>query len=103
MLEGIFVGTSAGNREPWKTGVMKKCKPDTTKQTIDFWQPHYTQALTPDDAQEIVENVTGFFRVLAEWERKAQEDDRLDKQKLVDRDREVPIRGDLVKESVVGG
>jgi len=73
------------------------------QQTIDFWQAHYPQTLTDQDAREIVENVTGFFCILAEWERKAQEDDRLDKQELIDRDREVPIRGDLVKESAVRG
>lgn len=43
--------------------------------TIEFWQPHYRQTLTPEDAREIVENVSGSFGILAEWEAKSQEAD----------------------------
>jgi len=38
-------------------------------QTIAIWQPRATRPLTREDAREIIENVTGFFAVLQEWER----------------------------------
>lgn len=52
---------------------MKERSRNITQQTIDFWQPYYRQELTGEDAREIVENATGFFSILAEWERKNQE------------------------------
>lgn len=71
--------------------------------STDFWQPYYRQELTEEDAKEIIENSAAFFGILAEWERRAQEDDGLEKQELVDRDREVLTRGDLVRDSAFGG
>ena len=44
-------------------------------ETLRVWQPLYDRPLTPEDAREIVQNVTGFFRVLQKWDaedRKAQ-------------------------------
>jgi hypothetical protein len=38
-------------------------------ETIVFWEPRYGRKLTREDAREIAENLTGFFRVLLEWER----------------------------------
>jgi hypothetical protein len=35
--------------------------------TIDLWQPRLRRDLSREDARQIVENVTGFFSVLAEW------------------------------------
>ena len=35
--------------------------------TIETWQPRLDRDLSPEDARQIVENVTGFFSVLAEW------------------------------------
>jgi hypothetical protein len=35
--------------------------------TIEFWQPSAHRNLTREDAREIVENMTGFFRVLRQW------------------------------------
>jgi hypothetical protein len=37
-------------------------------QTIEVWQPRSKRKLTRDDAREIARNMTGFFRVLKEWE-----------------------------------
>jgi hypothetical protein len=71
--------------------------------SIDFWQPCYSQTLTPEDAREIVENITGFFGVLAEWDRTLQEDNRLTGQEPKEKEREVSTRGDLVSDSVFGG
>ncbi len=37
--------------------------------TIETWQPLFDRALSREDARQIVENVTGFLSVLAEWSR----------------------------------
>jgi hypothetical protein len=43
--------------------------PDFLDETLAFWQPRTTRKLTREDAREINENLTGFFRVLMEWSR----------------------------------
>lgn len=43
--------------------------PDFLDQTLEFWQPRTKRKLTREDAREINENLTGFFRVLMEWAR----------------------------------
>ena len=35
--------------------------------THKIWQPHFRHDLTDEGARQILENVTGFFRILAEW------------------------------------
>ncbi len=35
--------------------------------TIETWQPRLDRDLSREDARQIVENVTGFFSVLADW------------------------------------
>jgi hypothetical protein len=35
--------------------------------TRQLWQPRLGRNLSREDARQIVENVTGFFGVLAEW------------------------------------
>ena len=35
--------------------------------TIKMWQPHFDRDLSREDARQIVENVTGFFAIVAEW------------------------------------
>jgi hypothetical protein len=37
----------------------------------EVWQPRLGRDLSPEDAQQIASNVTGFFSVLAEWSRVA--------------------------------
>ena len=37
--------------------------------TIETWQPRFNRNLSQEDAQQIVENVTDFFSILAEWSR----------------------------------
>ncbi len=39
------------------------------ERTIETWQPLFDRALSREDARQIVENVTGFFSILAEWSR----------------------------------
>ncbi len=37
--------------------------------TIETWQSRHDRDLSREDARQIVENVTGFFSILAEWSR----------------------------------
>lgn len=37
-------------------------------QTLKVWQPRTCRQLSPEDARQIVENVTGFFDLLLKWE-----------------------------------
>jgi hypothetical protein len=43
---------------------------DFIEQTIDIWQKRTDRRLTREDGREIIENITGFFTILQEWERK---------------------------------
>jgi hypothetical protein len=52
-----------------------KNQPDIIHQTIIFWCEHTGQDFSQEDARQMVANVAGFFNVLAEWERRAQEED----------------------------
>ena len=40
--------------------------------TLSVFQPRTQRRLAREDAREIVQNLTGFFRVLPEWDRRAQ-------------------------------
>ena len=42
------------------------------EQTIAFWRERTGQEYSQEDARQIVANVSGFFTVLAEWERRAK-------------------------------
>ena len=37
--------------------------------TREVWKPRLERDLSREDARQIVENVTGFFSILAEWSR----------------------------------
>jgi hypothetical protein len=37
------------------------------EETIRFWQPRASRPLTPEDARQMVENITGFFTILHGW------------------------------------
>ncbi|MDL1878402.1 hypothetical protein FBQ85_25055 [Cytophagia bacterium CHB2] len=41
---------------------------DFLRQTASFWQQKTGVAFSQEEARETVENLAGFFRVLAEWE-----------------------------------
>jgi len=47
---------------------LKKTKLDTIAKTVEFWSDRTGETITVEDAREIIENVTGFFRVLSEWD-----------------------------------
>jgi hypothetical protein len=42
---------------------------DFIDQTRAIWQKQTERHLTREDGREIVENMTGFFRILQEWDR----------------------------------
>ena len=49
---------------------------DFLDETITFWQPRAQRTLTHEDAREIVENLTGFFAILREWQEAERAVDR---------------------------
>lgn len=51
---------------------MATIDPAFLDKTIAFWQPRTGRELTHEDACQIIENFTGAFRVLAEWDAKAR-------------------------------
>lgn len=51
---------------------------DIIDQTIAIWQLRAKRELTREDGREIIENMTGFFRILQEWDRV----DRAEKKRL---------------------
>jgi hypothetical protein len=54
-------GSSAGCRTPHES------EEGFLERTLQLWRPRSSQYLTRDDARQVVGNVAGFFRVLAEW------------------------------------
>jgi hypothetical protein len=52
---------------------MQKQTQDIINQTIAFWGERSGQEFSQEDAREMVANVSGFFLVLAEWERRSTE------------------------------
>jgi hypothetical protein len=47
-------------------------KPDLKEQTVAFWSNRTGREISQEDARQIIENVTGFFQVLFEWEKAEQ-------------------------------
>ena len=47
---------------------MKKSEDNLIDRTLEVWQPRNAQRLSDEDARAILENVTGFFTLLLEWE-----------------------------------
>jgi hypothetical protein len=62
-------------RDPFRVGQVKGSQAasaqqnDFIEETRVFWQSRTERVLTREDAREIIENMTGFFRVLLEWDR----------------------------------
>ena len=51
--------------------------------TIETWQPRVDHALSHEDTRQIVENVTGFFSILAEWSQAEIPDPANDNDKFI--------------------
>jgi hypothetical protein len=63
---------SKGNDDrPGDTGAVGDASEagDFLDETVAFWQKRSKRQLTREDGREIIENLTGFFRVLQEWDR----------------------------------
>src|SRR5262249_7128779 len=45
---------------------------DFTQRTLNLWQSRTARGLTPEDARQMAANVSGFFILLAEWDRQAR-------------------------------
>jgi hypothetical protein len=52
---------------------MKKSEDNLIDRTLEVWQPRNAQRLSDEDARAILENVTGFFTLLLEWETSEQQ------------------------------
>jgi hypothetical protein len=48
---------------------MKPSNDNLIDQTVALWEPRLQRNLSREDARQIVENITGFFNILAEWSR----------------------------------
>jgi hypothetical protein len=48
---------------------LRKRPDDQVDQVISFWQPRAAKHLSHQDGREILGNISGFFAVLAEWQR----------------------------------
>jgi hypothetical protein len=64
----VLPARSAANGSTDATGALGK-QNDFIEETRAFWQSRTDRVLTREDAREIIENMTGFFRVLLEWDR----------------------------------
>jgi len=42
---------------------------DFIDETVAIWQERSSRQLSREDGREIIENMTGFFRILQEWDR----------------------------------
>jgi hypothetical protein len=71
-----FRGDAVSAADPCKTrcadlpDLSPQREGDFIDQTIAIWQKRAARKLTREDGREIIENITGFFSVLQEWERK---------------------------------
>lgn len=44
--------------------------PEQIKQTLEFWRKRAARQLTNEDARQITVNMTQFFEILAEWDKR---------------------------------
>ena len=49
--------------------------PPIINDTITFWQEKTGRTLTQEEAREAIENISGFFQILYEWEQAEQLED----------------------------
>ena len=51
-------------------GAVSSARGEFIDQTIAIWQKRTERKLAREDGREIIENITGFFSILQEWERR---------------------------------
>ena len=54
---------------------MKKETQDFIKETRSFWKEYRGINLSDEESTDMVENLSGFFDILSEWERKKEGSD----------------------------
>jgi len=47
---------------------MRDTKEQLIDKTLQLWQRRTTRPLSSEDARQIIENITGFFSILREWD-----------------------------------
>jgi len=52
---------------------VNQAAPQLIARTKETWQPRVACSLSDEDAREIAENVTGFFKLLLEWDAREKE------------------------------
>ena len=55
---------------------MKKESQDFTEETRTFWKEHSGIILSEEESTDIVKNLSGFFRILSEWEKNEKENEK---------------------------
>jgi hypothetical protein len=55
---------------------VKRQQPDIVDRTVTFWSERTEQTFSREDARQMLVNVSGFFDILAEWDRKAREEEK---------------------------
>jgi len=63
-----------GDRPAGRHSIRVQAPPDNAllDRTLEVFQPHSAQRLTRADAREIVQDVSSFLSLLAEWDREAR-------------------------------
>ncbi len=72
----------------------KAANDNLINRTIKTWRPRLDCDLSREDARQIVENVTGFFSILAEWSRAKSSEPANDTNKSGDADSNGEVRHD---------
>jgi hypothetical protein len=49
--------------------ILDRAGNDLIAATVGFWKEHSGFDVTPDDAREMIENLSGFFMLLDRWDR----------------------------------
>lgn len=55
---------------------MREMKGQFIERTLKVWQPRTVKVLTAEQARQIAENATGFFKLLMQWEADEQDNNR---------------------------
>lgn len=46
--------------------------PDMIRETIRLWERYFGRPVSPEEAREMVANITGFYTLLDEWDHENQ-------------------------------
>ena len=52
---------------------MEESKRQFLERTKQFWQARTGKPLSDEDAREMIENITGFFKILMRWDQEAKD------------------------------